>query len=230
MLNHPNRVRQPKRSAFITTIAVAATAVLTGAGCNLGVTSNPPPATCDFGEPGCDDSCPTTEPADGQYCAQVGQACEYGSYCEGDSKQAACGEDGTWNVVEDYGTCNPPPPDPECPSSMPLHGDACDTGWIGPYECNYADSGCPGADAIATCNADGTWDVSVPICNPPPAPSCPEELPEDGGACESSEMGAYDCMYDDPECEDLTLSATCGAEGTWSIPDMPCESPPSEGP
>ncbi|MFP6687234.1 MAG: hypothetical protein VB934_21115, partial [Polyangiaceae bacterium] len=112
------RNNTPRKSAFITTIAVAATAMVVGAGCDgIFTTSNPPPPPSP--------DCPQTAPEDGENCSWfvAGLECSYDIKC-GEEKRATCGADGNWNVEIGFASCNPPHPSP-FPDALPKTGDDC---------------------------------------------------------------------------------------------------------
>jgi hypothetical protein len=119
----------------------------------VGVACNPP--FFDY-------ACPTDEPVGGTACAGYapGLTCEY-AYCYGLTPTVRCSE-GRWESLP-LPSCNPPPPEPECPSAAPALGADCH------YEgqsCAYAVCGDPNnPNPYRTCIA-GVWQSGELPCPP----------------------------------------------------------------
>jgi hypothetical protein len=120
------------------------------------VTCNPPFVVLD--------TCPTAEPAGGTSCAgySPGLTCDY-AYCYGLSPTVRCSEaSGLWEGLP-LPSCNPPPPEPECPSVPPALGAGC---YYEGQSCTYGSCHDPrNSDPFRTCTA-GVWQSSELPCPP----------------------------------------------------------------
>lgn len=109
---------------------------------------------------------------------------------------------------------NPPPI--ECPNGVPTLGTSCPE----EGECTYT-SECS-SDIIATCEADGTWDVEYTgTCNPPPPVECPTATPIDGDDC----FEPQNCSYGDP-CGGSVNASCDGVTWTVEYSNDTCNPPP----
>jgi hypothetical protein len=145
------------RPAFVTTFSAAIATIATACG---GHTSGA--TTGDGGvvpsEGGAD--CPAQLPASGSACSLPdSQECSWTDSC-GFQSMGSC-DQGQWNIA----ALNPPAPG--CPTSPPQSGTPCP---CAPTNgCNYPTGACNGQpqNEIATCQPNGTWQVSISTCNPP---------------------------------------------------------------
>src|SRR5690606_10424632 len=129
-----------------------------GAWDDVSPTCNPPP-------PDPLEECPGTTPAAGEACDVYGPGldCEYNDE-SGCQLEFTCTSD-AWEDVSP--TCNPPPPELECPEQPPSLGDSCE-GYEPGLECesDSEDPSCPEA-SLLFCGSSGEWDGPVVTCNAP---------------------------------------------------------------
>lgn len=65
-------------------------------------------------------------------------------------------------------------------------------------------------------------DLNAPSVNPPPPVACPVAEPAQGAACDVA--SPKECGYKD--CNGSpSVTATCGASGTWNVVEMSCNPP-----
>lgn len=174
-------------------------------------TCNPPPPEVE---------CPDVTPTSGSACDdhKPGLDCAYDdeSSCP---REFTC-DDGAWEDVSP--TCNPPPPELECPQLTPTAGQAC-MGYEPGLDCAYdEESSCP---REFTCSV-GAWEDVSPSCNPPPPETeCPEQSPSLGDSCEEFETG-LECESDteDTACPEASVFV-CGSSGDWEGPVVTCNPP-----
>jgi len=198
--------RKAPRASFVVTVAAsAALAIAALPGCGSTVSG----------------SCPEAQPSYGSDCSGDGQSCSYGSDGCGNATEYVC-HNGAWEYGEMIGTCNPPPPD-LCPADLPAYGAPC--GEVGAI-CDYPGGACD-IGMTATCGDDLTWSVyDAGSCNPPPPPSCPAELPEQGAPCDPT-WEEY-CSYPvDTGCGPIDAQAQC-VDGTWQVAIPTCNPPPPD--
>ncbi len=227
-----------RKSAFITTIAVAATATSLGAGCDgIHTTSNPPPPPSP--------DCPQTAPEDGENCSWfvAGLECNYDIECGFET--ATCEADRSWKVVETKNlSCYPHfPPyfSVPCPDALPKTGDDCSVGdfELPPENCSYAvPTSCGEQTVEPTCNAveDGgatthVWIVEPPTCSGEET-ACkdydhPDLCAADSacrylrpGCAEEAEQAAPEGCFPATNCEDDTLCDT--NETCTNVVSNPC--------
>lgn len=144
---------------FVITIAHLATAAF-APGCSGGIggggteITNPPPSNL---------TCPETMPANGGACDGIG-TCEYGVDACGVAETASC--DGASWTVSNPVICNPPPPDPECPTDIPALGGPCNWMWQAGFGCSYTvDNGCGMQNVSVSCNGTTmTAEYTAPTC------------------------------------------------------------------
>jgi hypothetical protein len=147
--------------------------------------------------------CPDAPPQEGTPC-DADVSCGYDSCNGADGVSDATCLDGTWQIG--YASCNPPPPEAECPSEPPVQGAPCGDPTL---VCDYDScSNASGAEE-ARC-VDYAWQVDDQYsCNPPePVFECPADLPAPNDACD---WGAY-CQYG----VDGEIAAECDDNG-WSV-------------
>ena len=171
--------------------------------------------------PGTSDECPTQAPKSAQTCDEYesGLDCAYDEE-SGCPRVFVC-NDGAWQAVS--ATCNPPPPENECPEQPPNPGDSCERYELG-LECESGvnQSSCPEA-SVVFCGSSGEWEGHVLICNPPPPEpltDCPAELPVPGDSCYGYEVW----LTCDASC-DGGLSLACNADGLWEATPIFCNPP-----
>lgn len=151
--------------------------------------------------------CPALSPLDGDVCASPGLECDYERGDEScgfpeEQGRARCTDAGEWLVDWWYNSCNPPPPTPDCPETLPEHGTPC-THYGEDYACElWVDlEECDSWPVMAYCGWDG-WEVDEPPveCNPPPVVvPCPAfDAPEDCWAVDG-------CVWHTPGCGDTPL-------------------------
>jgi len=188
----------PPRSAFVTTVAVAASVTTLASACNVdpSVTSNPPPVPTSV--------CPETSPKDGDDCRWFvdGLECYYGPDC--DEQRATCDQSRGWKVEENFGSCNPPVPMP-CPKSLPKTGDDCSPGGFEtiPEGCSYTvNTSCGEKKVTPSCtpveagaSPTHVWVVEAPDCSGEPA-ACEDYEHPDLCVADSA------CRYLRPGCAD----------------------------
>ena len=105
---------------------------------------------------------------EGDTCAFPGDGCgEDSGFCGG-SFFHECGEDHRWHSFSSGGGGGCCPMVGPCPLAVPKNGDSCDP-CFGPAWCTY-ENACGGA--YATCGAEGSWQVAIDDCPPPPSDSC----------------------------------------------------------
>jgi hypothetical protein len=108
--------------------------------------------------------------------------------------------DGAW--VDTAGAC----PEPACPMSRPMDGEACDMIGQSCFYEEFVDCGEGGGTVTATCTADG-WVTAWPRCSPPL--ECPETIPEHGFDCTGWENASY-CQFDlQKSCGDVLAIVSC---------------------
>lgn len=173
-------------------------------------TCNPPPPEFE---------CPQVTPTSGEACHEYlpGLDCGYNDD-SGCQREFTC-NDGAWQDVSP--TCNPPPPENECPEQPPNPGDSCERYELG-LECESGvnQSSCPEA-SVVFCGSSGEWEGHVLICNPPPPElECPESAPTAGKDCETYEPG-LECEYESGSC---WLQVVCNV-GTWADVSPTCNPP-----
>ncbi|HEY8078504.1 MAG TPA: hypothetical protein VIF62_30450 [Labilithrix sp.] len=105
-------------------------------------------------------ACPTTAPAEGEGCAlPEGTTCDFGA-CS--TRLAQCTR-GHWQ----YG--GNPPPNPPCPTQVPLPMSKCPDCWPAEGQCTYHEADCFSGDAsnqqiiVATCEAQ-VWAFAFRPC------------------------------------------------------------------
>lgn len=218
MARHPRSKASRVRAPFVITASLALLAPACGgtASGGEGGTGGAGGSSGSGGSGGTSSGCPTSLPGDGTSCAVGAKDCYYdrcGS--EGLSDLVASCNGGKWDVREG-GTCNPPPPPEECPSSEPSTGAYCNV--AADRFCSYPTSECC-PDVEARC-VDYTWEVLISSCNPPPPPACPEEMPEDGSDCAPADVCGYTvqtCNYGTcSEGSSDAFTAFCNGT-TWSV-------------
>lgn len=177
-------------------------------------TCNPPPPELD---------CPQAAPAQGETCGEhePGLECVYGD--DSSCPQEFICNDGAWDDVSS--TCNPPPPESECPEQRPRPGDSCEGYELG-LECESAvnQSSCP-EPSVVFCGSYGEWEGQPLSCNPPPPEpltDCPIELPAPGDSCYGYEV--WLTCGADASC-DGGLSSICNAGGVWEADIVFCNPP-----
>jgi hypothetical protein len=146
------RKKKPLAKPFVMTVARVTIAMLAPA-CGTTISNPPPP----------DDPCPPTMPASGAVCS-VSTTCDYGTDECGLPLTASC-VGGTWQV-SGPAICNPPPPDPECPTDLPVRGAACNWNWQSGFGCSYVvDIGCGMQSISVMCNSTTvTVEYTAPTC------------------------------------------------------------------
>lgn len=222
----------PRTSAFITTVAVAATITTLAAGCDMGVTSNPPPPETGV--------CPKTSPKEGDNCARFveGLACDYAIECER-WERATCGQDATWTVESGINSCNPPAPKP-CPETLPKTGDDCSPSGFEdiPVGCSYTVTTSCGEQQLApSCKSvaeagDMThvWVVEAPSCSGQQAACEDYEHPDlcaadsacrylRPGCAEEAQQAAPEGCFAATNCEDNSCAA---GETCTTVVNNPC--------
>ncbi len=144
------RKKKTLAKPFVLTVAQITAAVLTP-----GCITNPP-------EVG-GGTCPPSMPIAGDVCA-TGTNCSYGMDACGIPLSASC-PDGVWQVQGPV-ICNPPPPDPMCPTDLPAAGAPCNWDWQTGFGCTYPiDNGCGLQMISVTCNGTTTTvEYSAPSC------------------------------------------------------------------
>ena len=130
-------------------------------------------------------SCPTSPPAGGTACPQVGLVCEYGT-----DANPACNEVLTCGAS---GWSYPPPGGTRCPSGTcpPTYADVPQGQVCSPIglDCAYAHGQCNCAGTVPVSGPNPVWQCTTPAAGcPDPRPrigsSCPQEgLSCDYGAC-----------------------------------------------
>jgi len=145
------RKKKPLTKPFVVTVAHVATAML-APGCFLG-TSNPPPS---------DTPLPSTMPTLGDACPAP-LDCQYGMDECGFPITASCAN-GAWNIS--LSSCNPPPPDPECPPDLPALNSMCNWNWQSGFGCSYSvDIGCGMQTISVFCNPTSiAVEYNAPTC------------------------------------------------------------------
>ncbi|WP_437736320.1 hypothetical protein [Sorangium sp. So ce1335] len=213
--------RRALRAPFIVTVAAAASVAGAVAlpGCDITVVQG--------------GGCPEQMPERESSCDAVDLSCAYVDGCDNPIGYTCV--DGAWQVESEVScnppppeeecpgpVCNPPPPPPACPDEMPKRGSRCNAVDLA---CAYVD-GCD--NPIGTRCVDGAWQVESEVsCNPPPPEEdCPSWMPDTGTAC--SQIG-MDCVYGDPgDCLEPPIM-TCGDDGTWVMTrDEYCNPPPPQ--
>jgi hypothetical protein len=168
---------------------------------------NPPPPP--------EESCPEAPPAQGAGCADLTLDCGYDPCTNERGVIGARCVDHAWQVDEDY-SCNPPPPEPECPEELPELGAPCDEAGM---SCNYGDG-----HYEAECSDQLIWEVrciqDAEECVLP-GKQCPVEPPTQGESCTHTgpSCGYYDCEGTP------SLTADC-VNGSWSLSEVSCNPPP----
>ena len=180
-------------------------------------------ATCNPPPPEPITACPELTPASGEACDEYEPEldCPYNDE-SGCQREFTCNGD-AWEDVSP--TCNPPPPELECPQAAPAQGETCGEYEPG-LECVYGDdSSCP---REFICN-DGAWEDVSPTCNPPPPESeCPEQRPRPGDSCEGYELGLEcDSAVNQSSCPEASV-VFCGSSGEWEGQPLSCNPPPPE--
>lgn len=144
------RKKKTLAKPFVLTFAQVTAALLTP-GC---IATNPPPEG---------NVCPPVMPIAGDVCL-TGTNCSYGADECGFPLTATC-MDGAWQVQGPV-PCNPPPPDPQCPTDIPAAGSTCNWNWQSGFGCTYpVDNGCGLQMISVTCNGTTTTvEYSAPAC------------------------------------------------------------------
>lgn len=229
-MTHRSR-RSPKRAPFVVTVALAASAAAASAGCggnvegagsggsagtagsggSGGFITNPPPPPA---------TCPASVPSSGNFCPEVGLACEYDTYVNEcgfkEGQEATCGDDGTWSVFWSGTSCDPPPPPiDECPTTEPTVGQWCNV--VSTKYCDYPTTCC---SATYQC-VNEIWVDMSPTCNPPQL-LCPETPPNQGDPCDACAFQVDNCNYDQCLSTGVILSAKC-TNGSWQVAKALCK-------
>lgn len=150
------RKKKTLTKPFVITVAHIATVAFVP-GCGLGVVDggeNPPPSEL---------VCPETMPTNGDWCEGV-ETCDYGLDACGIAQTASC-SGGSWSTSGQV-ICNPPPPDPECPTEIPALGGPCNWMWQSGFGCSYTvDNGCGMQSISVMCDpVTTTAQYTAPTC------------------------------------------------------------------
>jgi hypothetical protein len=141
------------------------------------------------------------EPCDGKSCGESCNSCAPDALCL--SAPGYCSADG------------------ECSADVPLCAEpACPVGCAIPKICQLCDDGETCAEAIVSCNEDGSCgDVIDWVCpDAPPEPTCPESCPTTD-ICQLCDDGAT-CATPIIECNE---DGSCGEISDWSCPETECK-------
>ncbi len=226
-----SRKNSKRRSPFVVTVAVAASAAACGGSVNSdglnggnggtgssvgsggGISNPPPPKPPKV-------PCPAPAPAQNTACSSVGQSCNYKTTDECGSEvstNAVCAPDGRWDVTYSGPSvsCNPPPPPVDfCPTSEPTAGQWCNV--VEKKFCSYPAPCC----AREYHCVDETWVEVTLECNPPPV-ECSPTAPKTGDSCQACGQTFSPCEYNECATGGSITYAECFG-GTWTAKKAPC--------
>lgn len=200
-----SRRKRTLQQAFLVTVTAAAAATGSAA-CGNDVSFADDDETVITNPPcvgGCETTCPTDVPQEGEVCFAEGMTCYYGDVCDEGETQATC-DGGAWETDNFVGGCNPPPP--ECPTMKPTLGEICeyepDT-WGYASWCAYdVETPCGSSEIFLGCQSDpNSGEMVWGVDEPPPSCELPPEqcqLYLDANACDAD----AGCQWLVPGCTD----------------------------